>query len=64
MARLFFQLVSSPDASEALNTIRKDRGYTYVDYINIRRDTLPNYDEKLKIFYTEHLHTDEEIRLV
>jgi 1,2-dihydroxy-3-keto-5-methylthiopentene dioxygenase len=52
----------SPDANPELSALRKDRGYTYVDFITVSRDKLPNYDEKLKIFYKEHLHTDEEIR--
>jgi 1,2-dihydroxy-3-keto-5-methylthiopentene dioxygenase len=46
-----------------LDKVRKERGYTYEDVIEISRDTLPNYDEKLKIFFREHMHSDEEIRL-
>ncbi|GJQ82796.1 hypothetical protein Trydic_g13499 [Trypoxylus dichotomus] len=45
-----------------LERIKKDRGYTYEDVLICSKECLPNYEEKLKIFYTEHLHTDEEIR--
>nr|XP_034832367.1 1,2-dihydroxy-3-keto-5-methylthiopentene dioxygenase [Maniola hyperantus] len=47
-----------------LDKIKKDRGYTYEDEITCSKECLPNYEEKIKSFYEEHLHTDEEIRLV
>eukprot|EP00252_Welwitschia_mirabilis_P019614 TRINITY_DN458_c0_g1_i2.p2 TRINITY_DN458_c0_g1~~TRINITY_DN458_c0_g1_i2.p2 ORF type:complete len:192 (+),score=25.08 TRINITY_DN458_c0_g1_i2:231-806(+) len=47
---------------ERFHRIRKERGYSYMDLITCCPDKLPNYEEKLKSFYEEHLHTDEEIR--
>ncbi|XP_020511190.1 acireductone dioxygenase [Labrus bergylta] len=47
-----------------LEKIRKDQGYSYMDIITIHRDTLPDYDEKLKVLYSEHLHLDDEIRYI
>ncbi|KAM9317317.1 acireductone dioxygenase [Gastrophryne carolinensis] len=44
--------------------MRRDHNYTFMDIITIHKDTLPNYEEKLKIFYEEHLHLDDEIRYI
>ncbi|ESO83226.1 hypothetical protein LOTGIDRAFT_197575 [Lottia gigantea] len=50
--------------NEVLNKLKKDRGYSYEDVINITEQGLPNYHEKLKHFFTEHLHSDDEIRYI
>ncbi|XP_026871155.2 1,2-dihydroxy-3-keto-5-methylthiopentene dioxygenase [Electrophorus electricus] len=47
-----------------LQKICEDRGYTYMDIITIHPDKLPNYEDKLKMFYEEHLHVDDEIRYI
>ncbi|XP_023026852.2 acireductone dioxygenase isoform X3 [Leptinotarsa decemlineata] len=61
----YFKLnIDTLETDGILEKLKKERGYTYEDEIVISEGCLQNYEEKLKIFYTEHLHTDEEIRLV
>ncbi|CAI5484471.1 unnamed protein product [Closterium sp. Yama58-4] len=54
----------SLQARTEVKQIRKDRNYSYEEVVNIHPDTLPNYEQKLKSFYEEHIHTDEEIRYI
>ncbi|XP_063244787.1 acireductone dioxygenase-like [Bacillus rossius redtenbacheri] len=50
--------------AEELDMLKKKRGYTYEDNITCSKECLENYEEKLKTFFAEHLHTEEEIRFV
>jgi len=52
------------ETDSELQQIRQERGYSYSDIITIHRDTLPNYDQKLQMFFEEHLHLDDEIRYI
>ncbi|KAI8017697.1 1,2-dihydroxy-3-keto-5-methylthiopentene dioxygenase 2 [Camellia lanceoleosa] len=47
---------------DKLKKIHEDRGYSYTDIIEVCPEKLPNYEEKIKSFFEEHVHTDEEIR--
>merc|ERR1712014_31076 len=38
--------------------------YKNRDQVEISPDLLPGYEEKVKTFFAEHLHEDEEIRFI
>ncbi|XP_043198092.1 1,2-dihydroxy-3-keto-5-methylthiopentene dioxygenase-like [Amphibalanus amphitrite] len=50
--------------SPLVEKIRQERGYNYKDVITVSPDKLENYETKIKSFFEEHLHSDEEIRLI
>lgn len=48
----------------ALAAIRTQRGYSYADIITCSEECLPDYHNKLKSFFQEHIHSDEEVRYI
>ncbi|XP_003739767.1 1,2-dihydroxy-3-keto-5-methylthiopentene dioxygenase [Galendromus occidentalis] len=66
---MYFKIDESDWSGEStegkLGEISSTRGYTYKDVCEISREMLgADYDSKMKIFFKEHLHADEEIRLI
>ncbi|CAB4392347.1 putative ARD/ARD family protein [Rhizophagus irregularis] len=53
------------DYLEKVNGIAKERNYKNRDEITVSKEALgDSYESKLKIFFQEHLHEDEEIRYI
>lgn len=49
--------------NEMLDYIKNERGYNYWDVVTMA-PTMADYEDKVKHFFTEHLHSDEEIRFL
>jgi len=53
------------ESQARLDAIKKIRGYSFEDTVSLSRATLGDgYDAKMAIFYSEHIHSDEEVRYV
>jgi 1,2-dihydroxy-3-keto-5-methylthiopentene dioxygenase len=53
-----------PNDQSAVDRIASERQYKNRDTIEISPELLPGYEEKVKNFFHEHLHEDEEIRYI
>lgn len=56
--------VENCEDEEVQARVRQEGGYKFFDFLDISREALPDYDERLEKFYAEHLHEDDEIRLI
>ncbi|MEW5306061.1 MAG: hypothetical protein WDW38_010002 [Sanguina aurantia] len=62
---LYWQLdADAHETDPKLAAIRKVYNYSYMEIISIAADKLPNYEAKIKSFYEEHIHSDDEIRFI
>ncbi|KAI4222350.1 MAG: hypothetical protein L6R36_006209 [Xanthoria steineri] len=56
---------SSPTSSTQIDDLAKTRHYANRDEMTLSPAAVgASYDDKLKVFYDEHMHEDEEIRWV
>ncbi|KAM9951140.1 hypothetical protein ACTFIT_012246 [Dictyostelium discoideum] len=61
---LYFPMdMENENYKEPLETLCKERGYKNRDEVKLSKET-PGLEDKLKIFFEEHLHDDEEIRFI
>eukprot|EP00168_Porphyra_purpurea_P020791 TRINITY_DN8907_c0_g1_i1.p1 TRINITY_DN8907_c0_g1~~TRINITY_DN8907_c0_g1_i1.p1 ORF type:complete len:177 (-),score=54.23 TRINITY_DN8907_c0_g1_i1:38-538(-) len=47
-----------------LQEIRDEHGMAYSDVVTVSPATLAGYEEKLAMFFAEHMHDDDEIRFL
>eukprot|EP00929_Paragymnodinium_shiwhaense_P082645 TRINITY_DN43674_c0_g1_i1.p1 TRINITY_DN43674_c0_g1~~TRINITY_DN43674_c0_g1_i1.p1 ORF type:complete len:200 (-),score=51.08 TRINITY_DN43674_c0_g1_i1:157-726(-) len=52
------------ETNDEFAKLKEERGYSYQDLITCTPEKLPDYETKIKSFFEEHLHTDEEIRFI
>ncbi|CAM9341246.1 unnamed protein product [Choristocarpus tenellus] len=52
------------ESDPELEKIRQERGYSYQDIITVSPEKLSGYEAKIKSFFEEHMHSDEEIRYI
>lgn len=57
---VLYYKMEEKDNDPKLAKLREERGYVNFDFVNLTKD-IPQ--EKFDIFFDEHLHEDEEIRL-
>ena len=64
LAKLGIQHFNYPNV-EDVNALASSRGYKNRDEVTISPEAMGDvYEEKVKMFFNEHLHEDEEIRYI
>ena len=57
-------LVAGDNGKSRVDQICDEMGYKNRDQVTCSPDKLPEYDKKLAMFFQEHIHEDDEIRLI
>lgn len=52
------------ESDPELEKIREERGYSYQDIIEVSKEKLAGYEDKIKMFFEEHMHSDDEVRYI
>ncbi|VDM43624.1 unnamed protein product [Toxocara canis] len=52
------------EKEELIEKVCEERGYKFRDELIISKEKLSNYEDEIKKFFEEHMHTDEEARYV
>ncbi|CAG8566949.1 9011_t:CDS:2 [Ambispora leptoticha] len=62
---LYWHIQNNEDQENEINRVAKERSYKNRDTITCSKEGLGDlYESKLKSFFEEHLHEDEEIRFI
>ncbi|CEJ02444.1 Putative 1,2-dihydroxy-3-keto-5-methylthiopentene dioxygenase [Rhizopus microsporus] len=62
---ILYWRIDGPDSLDRLDEIAKRRDYKHRDTVEVSPSAFGSlYEEKLKQFFSEHLHEDEEIRYI
>ncbi|KAJ3332273.1 1,2-dihydroxy-3-keto-5-methylthiopentene dioxygenase [Blyttiomyces sp. JEL0837] len=56
--------ITDPDYQSKVDGLAAERQYKNRDFVHIEKGVMPNYEEKIKSFFEEHIHEDEEIRFI
>ncbi|EFJ22075.1 hypothetical protein SELMODRAFT_416854 [Selaginella moellendorffii] len=56
--------VDNWESDTELKNIRSDRGYKYSEVITVSREAMVDFDARVKGFFKEHMHSQEESRLI
>ncbi|KAJ7528503.1 hypothetical protein O6H91_15G005900 [Diphasiastrum complanatum] len=56
--------VNNWENNSVLNKIKEDRGYNYSEVATVAREVMEDFESKVQDYFQEHMHSQEEIRLI